>query len=140
VLLCVAVWCSVVQCGAVCCSVLQCVAVCCSVLLLGFKYCDTAPEKKIFRHIATHSNTLQPGAHLVAFERRCCAHSNRDLQVDAESKTIKENCICVCVCIYVHACVCVCERERERMCVCVCVYVYVYVTVTVTCRLIENIE
>jgi len=32
VVLCGAVWCSVVQCVAVCCSVLQCVAVCCSVL------------------------------------------------------------------------------------------------------------
>jgi len=34
-MLCVSVWCIVLQCGhciAVCCSVLQCVAVCCSVL------------------------------------------------------------------------------------------------------------
>jgi len=31
-LLCVAVWCNVLQRVAVCCSVMQCVAVCCSVL------------------------------------------------------------------------------------------------------------
>jgi len=54
-LLCVAVWCSVLQCVAVCCSVLQCVAVCCS--LLQYVAVWTL-HSHCNGHAATHCNTI----------------------------------------------------------------------------------